>query len=448
MMNDANMKSIIWRVIKAIFLSLFSVILLIPDYNTLYNNYLFVILLATVLFGLFYELGCLHNCETNCFIKISSVFCSIFACLFLFFRWHSKITIFRIANILNIDRNVLLLLIIILLFPFATYVFKSMVAVIFKLKRGFCCKTVCLAYIVLIFISGGMNPGFFRPYYESIAALSVWKNGFGNKTQLDLIDMDKGSYFDPFILNKNGDLSLYASDRRNGSICKFIGKESNNFGAKKTVLAPSTTEWQQVINRATICDDKMYFTGQNNGKSYIGIAVKNENGYQSVFDEPILSPTEDYEGVSVMNPFVLHYNNLYYMYYAAGEQYEPDVICLAVSEDGINFTKRGVVLEKRSGIYLDCCKVGAVDIKIKDGCFVMYYIGYTHVSTARILYATSKDGINWERTFLNCLVAPSKEFDISACYKPAVYEDDNTGKTFIYYNGREYDHETICVVSK
>ena len=132
------------------------------------------------------------------------------------------------------------------------------------------------------------------------------------------------------------------------------------------------------------------------------------------------------------------------MWYAAGENYEPDVIFYAESTDGDHWKKRQEpVLTKLESHEWEKAKVGGCDVKLKaDGTYEMYYIGYQNVDVARICYATSKDGLDWNRSDNNLLIAPSKNrFDSDATYKPSVVERD--GKQYMWYNGRHNHEEYI-----
>lgn len=137
------------------------------------------------------------------------------------------------------------------------------------------------------------------------------------------------------------------------------------------------------------------------------------------------------------------------MWYAAGENYEPDVLFYAESIDGENWTKiEQPVLSKLESHPWECAKIGGCDVKLReDGSYEMYYIGYQNVDVARICYATSTDGIAWNRSDNNLLIAPSKgRFDSDACYKPAVIETG--GVVYMWYNGRHNYDEYIGLAKK
>ena len=136
------------------------------------------------------------------------------------------------------------------------------------------------------------------------------------------------------------------------------------------------------------------------------------------------------------------------MQYAAGETYEPDVIGYATSKDGIKWNKYGnnPILERRKkNFYLDNYKVGACDIhKLSNNHYLMFYIGYSDLHTARIFVAKSKNGIdNWKRSF-NPIIKPEKnKFDSNACYKPSAIYNIIDNKWMLWYNGRNEGTELI-----
>ena len=151
-----------------------------------------------------------------------------------------------------------------------------------------------------------------------------------------------------------------------------------------------------------------------------------------------------------MNPHVIFDENekIYKMQYSAGETYEPDIICYATSEDGINWKKyknNPIFTANKNYFSLDSYKVGACDIhKIGDNKYIMFYIGYSDLDTARIFVAKSRDGItHWTRSF-HPIVEPKKnQFDSHACYKPSALYDEKMNKWMLWYNGRTNRKEYI-----
>ena len=164
--------------------------------------------------------------------------------------------------------------------------------------------------------------------------------------------------------------------------------------------------------------------------------------------KPILVPSEPYEKGSVMNPCVLWDKDekIFKMWYAAGEQFEPDVLCYAESKDGINWERyaNNPILEKSNEKY-DQCKVGGCDILKENDRYYMFYIGYQNVDTARVCMAESNDGIhNWVRSMDNPVISPEKKsWDADAVYKPTVVLNKQKNKLLMWYNGRKQNCERI-----
>ena len=191
------------------------------------------------------------------------------------------------------------------------------------------------------------------------------------------------------------------------------------------------------------------------GKSEIGFAIS-DDGYNFIKykNNPVMIPEFDYEKNSVMNPHVIYDKNekIFKMWYAAGETYEPDVICYAISKDGINWIKyknNPIFIPNSNKKSFDFYKIGGCDVhKISNNKYLMFYIGYTDINTARIFYAISKNGINdWKRSN-KPIIKPSKDqFDNNACYKPSAFFDKNNNRWMLWYNGRSKNKEFIGFAS-
>ena len=127
-----------------------------------------------------------------------------------------------------------------------------------------------------------------------------------------------------------------------------------------------------------------------------------DDGYNFVKynNNPVLEPEFDFEKQSVMNPHVIYdkEENLFKMWYSADETYEPDVICYATSKDGITwkkYEKNPIFTPNPKKLSLDWFNIGGCDVhKISNQKYLMFYIGYSDINTARIFVAKSKNGIN------------------------------------------------------
>jgi predicted GH43/DUF377 family glycosyl hydrolase len=146
-----------------------------------------------------------------------------------------------------------------------------------------------------------------------------------------------------------------------------------------------------------------------------------------------------------MNPCVMAEGNGYRMWYAAGEDYEPDVICEARSNDGVNWEKLvKPVLTKGNEPY-DAHKVGGCSVlRLSELSLAMFYIGYQNLDVARICLALSDDnGLTWRRSSVNPLVGPERNaWDSHSVYKPSALLGRD-GVVKLWYNARKNRNEYV-----
>jgi hypothetical protein len=86
----------------------------------------------------------------------------------------------------------------------------------------------------------------------------------------------------------------------------------------------------------------MWYTGQANGKSAIGYATGPDGrNWARKSTNPVLEATLPWEGVAVMCPHVMWdpQSLIWKMWYSAGQQYEPNAIGYATSTDGLHWDK-------------------------------------------------------------------------------------------------------------
>lgn len=272
-------------------------------------------------------------------------------------------------------------------------------------------------------------------------------------------DKITGSLFDPFVKKVEQDYVMCLSRRSNHSIMMFFSKDGFCWNWEHGIEILSGVEysdWEPIVNRSCFVLKNhlwhLWYTGQCEGKSKIGHAVS-KDGIKFVRDvsQPVLIPEYSFEGENVMNPCVLWdtERECFRMWYAAGENYEPDVLCYAESLDGIKWLKEKtpILTADKSKKYKKC-KVGACDvIKSSHSGYIMAYIAYQNVNVARICLAHSNDGISgWEECEDVPIIAPGRfKWDSHSVYKPTVCIDEEKHRTLLWYNGRTGHCERIGV---
>lgn len=268
-------------------------------------------------------------------------------------------------------------------------------------------------------------------------------------------DSMTNSVFDPYAFIYRDKFYLLVSERKNNGIDLIESKDGHIWGRVTDVLECTPYSWQAKVNRPSLVYHNgiwhLWYTGQSPNVSCIGHTTSITFLHFDASENPCIKADLKEEGISVMNPCVLWNDNkqCFQMWYAAGDNYEPDSLFYAESKDGDNWVKHPKpVLTKLPCHPWESAKVGGCDVKHKeDGTYEMYYIGYQNIDVARICYATSEDGIIWNRSDDNLLIGPSKNsFDSDATYKPSVLEVD--GKLYMWYNGRKNNSEYIGLAIK
>ena len=269
---------------------------------------------------------------------------------------------------------------------------------------------------------------------------------FGNK--------ELGTCFDVYVTYNDGKYRMDFSWRPMRSLALCFSDDGISWDSPIITLSPDpNSDWEQKINRNCVLyidgKYKMWYTGQANGKSCIGYA-ESEDGihFERVHHDPVLIAEYEWEMPSVMNPCVIFENGIYKMWYSAGENYEPCVLAYAESKDGISWKKHGstpVFRADTKNTYEQNRVGGCQVIPTEDMGYVMFYIGYEDINTARICIARSPNGIDgWERCPLNPIVAPTPDsWDADSCYKPSVIWNEAHDLWQLWYNGRKGDDEFI-----
>lgn len=270
---------------------------------------------------------------------------------------------------------------------------------------------------------------------------------------------DMGTCFDVFALADTDGYRLYFSWRDKDSLAVVTGTDGIHWSEPRIILEPQPeTGWEDKLNRNAVVKRgdiyHMWYCGQARDYTRIGYATS-QDGYTwtRYSDEPIMIPELPWEGRSLMCPHVLwdEEQGLFKMWYSAGETYEPDAIGYAVSADGVHWRKHPanpIFTPGKASWEQD--KVTACQVFKRDGQYLMFYIGFEDVHTARIGIARSPDGITrWQRHPENPIVSPTPGgWDASACYKPFALWDRISGKWLLWYNGRNGKPEYVGLVTR
>ena len=266
---------------------------------------------------------------------------------------------------------------------------------------------------------------------------------------------DTGTCFDAQVMHDDTGFMMHFSWRPEKALAFTRSADGVKWSEPRIFMrADASTGWTDDLNRSCAVkrEGKWYiwYTGQAHGHSWIGCALSDDGvAWSPVSDQPVIYSERAYEGAAVMNPFVIwdEEKHLFRMWYAAGEQFEPNVIAYAVSEDGILWDKlpaNPVFVGFKEHPY-ERDRVGACHIVKADGWHYMFYIGYEDIDTARVCLARSRDGVTgWQSHPDNPIISPSEDgWDRDACYKPTVVRDEENKRWLLWYNGRRGSEEYI-----
>jgi predicted GH43/DUF377 family glycosyl hydrolase len=265
-----------------------------------------------------------------------------------------------------------------------------------------------------------------------------------------------GTCFDVAVLKEKPGYRMWVSWRPKRAIALIESVDGTHWpSAPRIVLGPRTgTGWEDEVNRPVVLKRgsafHMWYTGQAQGHSFIGYATSADGlTWTRASDHPVLRPDAPWEKVATMCPHVLWdgEKGIYRMWYSAGDQYEPDAIGYATSTDGLTWQKStsNPVFQPVSSMSWERHKVTAVQVQKLQDWYVMFYIGFRDVDHAQIGVARSRDGITgWQRHPANPIISPSPgSWDEDACYKPFALFDGE--KWLLWYNGRRGSVEQIGV---
>jgi predicted GH43/DUF377 family glycosyl hydrolase len=265
-----------------------------------------------------------------------------------------------------------------------------------------------------------------------------------------------GTCFDISVLRESEIFKMWVSWRPKQSIAITESKDGIHWSAPAIVLGPRPESgWEDDMNRPVVVRRAdgyhMWYTGQSKGMSRIGYATSADGRtWARQSQHPVLEPATAWEGVAVMCPHVIWDSTSYIwrMWYSGGQQYEPNAIGYATSKDGLHWEKyaENPVLSPDARIEWEKDRVTAAQVIYWKGWYYAFYIGFRDIDHAQIGLARSKDGITgWVRHAGNPIVRPTPGgWDADACYKPfAVYSD---GSWRLWYNGRNNHLEQIGLV--
>ncbi len=242
----------------------------------------------------------------------------------------------------------------------------------------------------------------------------------------------------------NGKFYMYYTARYDTSYfatALAISKDGMNFIKKGIVLPVSNVgdidEERASRPCALVFNNKVYlYYIANDGVDYRSALAISKDGVNFIkkgvvidFGD-VIDSSRIGEGISV-----IRYNNKFYAYYIAGD---PDTsrVALAISKDGMNFIKKGVVIDVGATGEIDSFIYGPLSAVVINNLIYVYYQSYDG-TYFRAALAISKDGVNFIKKGVVIDVGATGEIDDDGVFSPHVVCVNN--KKYIYYKCDSWD---------
>ncbi len=168
------------------------------------------------------------------------------------------------------------------------------------------------------------------------------------------------------------------------------------------VVAPRGSGWESAgtFNPAVVMHGgnivMLYRAQDEQGTSRLGYAESTDGIHFTRRDEPVLSPSEDYErNGGVEDPRLVQFGDIYYLTYT-GYNKKDAQLCLATSTDLIHWERKGVIIPANKGNWnVKWTKSGAIVPEKINGKYWMYFLGTTADNKDQAGLASSTDLLHW-----------------------------------------------------
>ena len=168
------------------------------------------------------------------------------------------------------------------------------------------------------------------------------------------------------------------------------------------VISPRGNGWESAgtFNPAVILRDgkivMLYRAQDKQGTSRLGYADSADGVRFTRRENPLLSPSEDYEkDGGVEDPRLVQFGDTYYLTYT-GYNKKDAQLCLATSKDLIHWDRKGVIVKAYKGNWnVKWTKSGAIVPEKINGKYWMYFLGTTPDNKDQAGLESSTDLLHW-----------------------------------------------------
>jgi len=275
-----------------------------------------------------------------------------------------------------------------------------------------------------------------------------------------VLGKEVGAISDACVLKSNdGTYRMYYSLYEQYGLVLSESSDGIKWGAPVVCLTTAfdTLGWEQDISQPFVLLKDgtwhLWYAGvvwdaNAEGHAGIGYAVSRDGkSWTRKSAVPVLKANTAWEKGSVSGSHVIwdEKEKLFKMWYSAGDKFEPDAIGYATSKDGLHWEKckDNPIFNSNKQLPWEQSRVTDCRVIKRANDYLMFYVGYADEKHGEIGIARSKDGIaNWERFKGNPVIrhCAGATWDSEAVYKPSVLPDSGNNRWLLYYNGRSAVH--------
>lgn len=214
----------------------------------------------------------------------------------------------------------------------------------------------------------------------------------------------------------------------------------------RQILTPNPSTWEgdyiAANGAALVFHGRLFYWYQAGQPPRIGLAQSADGVSWSKGERPVLEtgPRGSWDERGVADPYVVSFGDFLYMYYLGQDRAHRQMLGVARSRDGVEWTKlRGnPVLEPGAPGQFDERGLGEPAVWTASGWYWMLYTGRDAHEQRRIGLARSRDGVHWNRVGKGSFFAGGDQWNSQVVCDPSVIE--RAGEVRVWYGGGNQPH--------
>jgi predicted GH43/DUF377 family glycosyl hydrolase len=264
---------------------------------------------------------------------------------------------------------------------------------------------------------------------------------------------DSGDVLNPTVIQRDNALYDYYSGY-DGSVWRTGLATSTDSGVTwtkqaKPVLGLGGWATQYIAaNGAAISFNGQvlyFFQGEDsNGVTKIGLATSSDGVNFTMQPNPVLNVEApgSWDDTAVGDPYIVQFGNTLYLYYLGMNSQDVQLLGVATSTDGINWTRvAGPLLPQGGATDFDAHGQGEPAVVYSAPFYYMLYVGRSPTEFRDIGWAVSSDGINWTKQSQGLIPANLRQaWDSQVICDPTILPTGNNDGTFnVWFGGGDKD---------